>query len=149
MAVYEELIRQQLDGIIGGPICDPQAVAELIEQGVGTSVSIDVGGKTDLPAIGQPGQPLRLEGRIRCITDGRFTVTGPMLGSKPYGPYGSARYWPDDFSHQRGTVEPFDVGVLPTAGLTLPKLNMSYSIHDNTSAQVLNPSRRILFWYQA
>ena len=113
MAVYEELIRQQLDGIIGGPICDPQAVAELIEQGVGTSVSIDVGGKTDLPAIGQPGQPLRLEGRIRCITDGRFTVTGPMFTGVQIhmGRTVVLDTGPMSLVISEGRVEPFDVGV--------------------------------------
>lgn len=119
MAVYEELIRQQLDGIIGGPICDPQAVAELIEQGVGTSVSIDVGGKTDLPAIGQPGQPLRLEGRIRCITDGRFTVTGPMFTGVQIhmGRTVVLDTGPMILVISEGRVEPFDVGVFTHCGL--------------------------------
>ena len=65
-----------------------------------------MGGKTDLPAIGQPGQPLRLEGRIRCITDGRFTVTGPMFtGVQIHMGRTVVLIQSDDFSH-RYTGEP-------------------------------------------
>jgi len=119
MAVYEELIRQDLDGIIGGPVCDPQAVAKLIESGVGTSVSIEVGGKTDLPAIGQLGKPLKLEGRIRCITDGRFTVTGPMFTGVQIhmGRTVVLDTGPMSLVISEGRVEPFDVGVFTHCGL--------------------------------
>ena len=119
MAVYEELIRQDLDGIIGGPVCDPQAVAKLIESGVGTSVSIDVGGKTDLPAIGKHGKPLKLEGRIRCITDGRFTVTGPMFTGVQIhmGRTVVLDTGPMSLVISEGRVEPFDIGVFTHCGL--------------------------------
>ena len=41
-------------------------------------VSLEVGGKTNSPSIGQTGQSIKLEARVANITDGRFTITGPM-----------------------------------------------------------------------
>jgi microcystin degradation protein MlrC len=38
-----------------------------------------LGGKLDMPAIGRRGEPLTLTGKVRAITDGEFTVTGPMM----------------------------------------------------------------------
>ena len=32
-----------------------------------------------MPTIGKKGEPLELTGRVRCLTDGRWTITGPMM----------------------------------------------------------------------
>ncbi len=57
---------------------DPQAVARIIEAG-GPRAHPGVGGRTDTPALGLKGQPLKLSGRVRCITEGDYRVTGPMF----------------------------------------------------------------------
>ena len=79
MAVLREAIAQGLAGMAAGPFADRRAVAEMIAAGVGTEIEIEVGGRTDMPAIGLEGEPLRLRGTVRRITDGVFTVTGPMF----------------------------------------------------------------------
>ena len=79
MAALRECLRQGLTGMVAGPFADPQAVAEMIAAGVGAEVEVEIGGKTDMPAMGLKGEPLRLRGRVRRITDGAFTVTGPMF----------------------------------------------------------------------
>jgi microcystin degradation protein MlrC len=78
MSVVAEAIRQGLEDACAGPICDPAAVARMIAAGVGAEVTLDLGGKVDMPAMGLPAKPLRVSGRVRRITDGEFTVTGPM-----------------------------------------------------------------------
>jgi microcystin degradation protein MlrC len=78
MAVLEEAIRQGLTDMCVGPIWDPAAVAEMVAAGVGATVGLDLGGRTDAPAIGLVGRPLRVSGTVRRITDGRFKVTAPM-----------------------------------------------------------------------
>jgi microcystin degradation protein MlrC len=78
MSVIEEAIRQELDDACAGPICDPASVAQMIAAGVGAEVTLELGGKVDMPAMGLAGKPLRVSGRVRAITDGMFTVTGPM-----------------------------------------------------------------------
>jgi microcystin degradation protein MlrC len=54
-------------------------VATLLEAGIGARVTVPLGGKLDMPAIGRKGEPLVLSGRVRGATDGEFTVTGPMM----------------------------------------------------------------------
>ncbi|HUC63931.1 MAG TPA: M81 family metallopeptidase [Stellaceae bacterium] len=79
MTVIAEVIRQGFDDVAAGPIWDPEAVARLIEAGVGTTLTLAVGGKTDMPALGLKGEPLTLTGTVRRITDGRYRITGPMM----------------------------------------------------------------------
>src|SRR5690606_34100694 len=71
MESIAEALRQGLDGIIAGPICDPAAVRRLIEAGPGARVTLPVGGRVDMPSIGRKGSPLVLSGTVRAITDGR------------------------------------------------------------------------------
>jgi microcystin degradation protein MlrC len=79
MAVLAEALRQGLRDMAVFAICDPASVAALIEAGIGAAVTLPLGGKTDMPAIGRTGEPLTLTGKVRTITDGEFTVTGPMM----------------------------------------------------------------------
>jgi len=53
---------------------DPEAVALAINAGVGNSVTMKIGGKTE-PWV---GDPLEVTGVIRRISDGKFKATGPM-----------------------------------------------------------------------
>lgn len=78
MSVIEEAIRQGINNACAGPICDPDCVAQMIATGVGAEVTLDLGGKVDMPAMGLKGKPLRVSGHVKCITDGQFMVTGPM-----------------------------------------------------------------------
>ena len=78
MSVIEEAIKQGLEDVCAGPICDPACVKQMIEAGIGSEVTLDLGGKVDMPAMGLKGKPLKVSGRVKCITDGEFKVTGPM-----------------------------------------------------------------------
>ena len=78
MAVVEEVLRQQLEDVAIAPIRDPEAVAQMVEAGIGANVRLRLGGKTDMPAIGLAGRPLDIAGRVRTITDGEIVFTGPM-----------------------------------------------------------------------
>ena len=53
---------------------DPEAVALAIEVGVGNSVTMKIGGKTE-PWV---GDPLEITGTVKRISDGNFKATGPM-----------------------------------------------------------------------
>lgn len=60
-------------------ICDPEAVLQAQAAGVGNSVTLLLGGKTD-PSMG--GGPLEVTGHVAAITDGRFIAYGPMGGGE-------------------------------------------------------------------
>ncbi len=79
MYVLREALKLGLTDIAVGPTRDPEAVAAMIAAGVGATVTLDIGGKMDMPAIGRKGEPLRLTGVVRAITDGEYTVTGPQF----------------------------------------------------------------------
>src|SRR6202158_479245 len=78
MTVVVEILRQELDDVAIAPIRDPVAVAQMIAAGVGNRVTLNLGGRTDMPSIGVKGEPLSISGRVLAITDGEFTITGPM-----------------------------------------------------------------------
>ncbi len=79
MYVLREALRQGLTGIAVAPIRDPEAVAKLVEAGIGARVTLAVGGKMDMPSIRRKGEPLVLSGMVRNITDGEYTITGPQF----------------------------------------------------------------------
>ncbi|MEM5275657.1 M81 family metallopeptidase [Cupriavidus taiwanensis] len=123
MTVLGEVLRQRLEGVVAGPFWDPGAVAELIAAGVGQSVTLDVGGKTDMPALGLKGRPLRLSGRVQCITDGNYEVTGPMFTGMKLS---LGRTVVLDVAGTLVVIcekpqEPFDTGVFTHAGIDLSR----------------------------
>lgn len=79
MFVLREALRQGLTDIAVAPIRDPEAVAKMIDAGIGARVTLAVGGKMDMPSIGRKGEPLTLTGTVRNITDGEYTITGPQF----------------------------------------------------------------------
>jgi len=63
---------------------DPPAVEACIQAGVGSQVSLDVGGKTD----DRHGSPVRIKGEVRVLGDGRYEETEPRHGGKRFGNQG-------------------------------------------------------------
>ncbi|MEX2616557.1 MAG: M81 family metallopeptidase [Alphaproteobacteria bacterium] len=119
MAVLAEVMRQGLENVCAGPFCDPQSVARMIDAGVGATVTIRLGGKVDMPAMGLRGEPLEVTGIVRRITDGQFTVTGPMftgvalnIGRCAVLDTGSV-----EILVSEGRYEPFDTGAFTHAGI--------------------------------
>ena len=51
-------------------ICDPIAVEQMAEAGVGNRALVRIGGKLDMPSIGLRGEPAEIAGRVRALTDG-------------------------------------------------------------------------------
>ena len=78
MSVIEEAMRQGLSDVAAGPICDPLTVKRIVDAGTAASVTLDLGGRIDMPQINLLGKPLTVTGKVTRITDGEFVVTGPM-----------------------------------------------------------------------
>lgn len=119
MSVVAEAARQALTDVAVGPICDPEAVAQILAAGTAASVTLPLGGKVDMPAIGLEGVPLTVTGRVARITDGEFVVTGPMatgtrvrMGRTAVLDTGAMQIV---VSERRS--EPFDVGVFTHCGI--------------------------------
>lgn len=119
MTVLEEIIRQELDDVAVGTIWDPQAVEEMIQAGTGSQVTIALGGKTDSPAIGHVGRPIKISGTVRNITDGRFKITGPMYTgvSAHMGKTVVLEIDRVQIVVTENRIEPFDIGLFTSVGI--------------------------------
>lgn len=73
--VLQHLVEAQAPRSVAAVCADPEAVHRCLQAGVGESLTLDVGGKTDK----LHGETLRLTGRVRLISDGRFVNRGPMM----------------------------------------------------------------------
>lgn len=78
MTVLREVIRQDLEDVAVAAVWDPEAVRRMSAAGVGATVTLKLGGKTDMPSIERRGEPLEITGRVRTLSDGEWIVRGPM-----------------------------------------------------------------------
>jgi len=62
---------------VTGPICDPEAVAAMLQAGVGATVSLAVGDKVPLTQLGISTTPRVLTGVVARVTDGQYVISGP------------------------------------------------------------------------
>jgi microcystin degradation protein MlrC len=78
MTVLREVIRQGLDDVAVAAVWDPEAVQRMAKAGVGATVTLKLGGRTDMPSIDRRGEPLEITGKVRTLSDGEWIVRGPM-----------------------------------------------------------------------
>lgn len=76
--VLREILRQGIDDVAAFGIFDPDAVDEMIAAGVGETVTVNLGGKFYMDALAVQSRPLEVTGTVRLISDGKFTIKGPM-----------------------------------------------------------------------
>lgn len=119
MSVIEEVMRQGLADVVAGPICDPAAVKRVVEAGTAASVTLDLGGRIDMPQINLSGKPLTVTGKVARITDGEFVVTGPMAtGTRVrMGRTAVLDTGPLQIVVAERRSEPFDLGVFTHCGI--------------------------------
>jgi microcystin degradation protein MlrC len=83
MMVITEVLKQGLKDVCMAAVYDPDAVKQMAAAGIGQTITLDLGGKSDMPSIGHKAAPLRLTGKVKRLSDGEWTVRGPMYtGSK-------------------------------------------------------------------
>ncbi|MGI9611843.1 MAG: M81 family metallopeptidase [Acidimicrobiales bacterium] len=119
VAVLAEVIEQGLPNVAMFGICDPAAVTIMSEAGVGAEVSLALGGKLDMPAIGRSGEPLQVTGTVKALSDGQFTVTVPMgRGTKmDMGPTAVLELGDVELVVCSRNVEPWDPGCFRSVGI--------------------------------
>lgn len=120
--VLEECLRQGMTKIGVGPTCDPRAVAAAIEAGVGARVALEVGNRLAFGpdhVAGGSRRPMRIEARVRAITDGRFRITGPIYTGEVWAMGRTAVLEHEAFTLvvTERPMEPLDLGVFTSAGV--------------------------------
>ena len=76
--VLAEVLRQELEDVAVCGIFDPVAVQAMHEAGVGSELTVSLGGKLPMPALERESRPIELTGRVKLISDGRFPTTIAM-----------------------------------------------------------------------
>jgi microcystin degradation protein MlrC len=77
-AVLAEILRQGLADIAVFAIYDLAAVQQAIAAGIGSEVTLSIGGKIKMPAIPAESPPLTVTGKLKTISNGRYRNRGPM-----------------------------------------------------------------------
>jgi microcystin degradation protein MlrC len=119
MAVIEELLRQGLQDVAVAAVWDPAAVQVMMAAGVGAELTLDLGGKTDMPSIDARGKPLRLTGKVRRLSDGEWVVRGPMYTGSRVTTGPTALFETGGLSIVVTSLhhEPWDLGIFTAIGL--------------------------------
>lgn len=119
MDVLQAALAEGLADIAVGPLCDPEAVAELVAAGVGAQCMVRLGNKVPLTQLNVAKEPVALSGTVRAISDGEYTVTGPIytgqrcaMGRTVLFDTGSAQIVVTEKTH-----EPWDLGVFSCVGV--------------------------------
>lgn len=119
MDVMQELLAAGQDGIMIGPIADPETVARLFEIGEGAEIEVELGNKNPAEGMPRPLPPLRLRGRVTALSDGCYRVKGPIyhgqemsMGRTAAFDIGAAQIVICEQPH-----EPLDLGCFACVGL--------------------------------
>jgi microcystin degradation protein MlrC len=117
-AVLEAALAHGMTNILAGVICDPEAVGRMAEAGVGARVTLSLGNKRSLAALGIHARPMQVTGVVLAITDGEYVITGPTytgmrvgMGRTAVLDLGDARVVVSEQTH-----EPWDLGVFESVG---------------------------------
>jgi microcystin degradation protein MlrC len=82
--ILAEAKRMGIKGLLQS-LYDPESVRACVAAGVGSKVTLEVGGKTD----DMHGKPVRVAGTVKAISDGKYRVTRPNHGGMPSGDNGT------------------------------------------------------------
>ena len=119
MTVIAEVMRQGLEDVAVGGVWDPEAVQQMMQAGVGATVTLQLGGKTDMPSINRTGEPLTVTGKVKVLSDGEWVVRGPMYhGLKvSMGPTAVLDTGKMEIVVLSRHHEPWDLGVFTSVGI--------------------------------
>ncbi|MEO6960104.1 MAG: M81 family metallopeptidase [Burkholderiaceae bacterium] len=119
MDVLQEALAQGLGNIGVGPLCDPEAVDQLVRAGEGAIVTIDLGNKRPLTSLGLIKKPVRLTGQVKRITNGEYIISGPTYTGLKCSMGRSALFACENVEIvvTERTQEAWDLGVFTSLGL--------------------------------
>jgi microcystin degradation protein MlrC len=119
MAVIREIVAQDLDGVAVAAVYDPDAVKEMQIAGIGAKIKLSLGGKISIESLGIENSPLEIQGEVKVLTDGQWTVRGPMytgvkvdMGPTALFDTGKVKIVVVSLHH-----EPWDTGVFTSVGI--------------------------------
>jgi microcystin degradation protein MlrC len=76
--VLAEILRQGLEDVAVFGFYDPEVVEQMVAAGVGSEVTVQLGGKLPMPMVPRQSTPLEISGRVKLVSDGRFRASVAM-----------------------------------------------------------------------
>ncbi|UHL63621.1 M81 family metallopeptidase [Paralcaligenes sp. KSB-10] len=119
MDVLQEALTQGLGNIGVGPLCDPQAVEQLVHAGEGATVTLQLGNKRPLTSLGIVKEPVTLTGQVKHLGNGEYIISGPTYTGMKCSMGRTALFACGDLEIviTERTHEPWDLGVFTCVGL--------------------------------
>ncbi len=119
MTVLGAMLDAGLDDAAAFAVFDPDAVQRMIMAGVGAQVTVSLGGKLDMPAIGLTGAPRTVSGRVKLVCDGLYRNLGPMSRGElvSMGPTAVLDTGPVEIVVISNHVEPHDLAAFTAVGI--------------------------------
>ncbi|MHA1529788.1 MAG: M81 family metallopeptidase [Alphaproteobacteria bacterium] len=150
MGVIGAVLAAGLDRVAVAAVCDPGAVAAMQAAGAGAGITLDLGGKTEMPGLGLEGRPLPLTGRVVKLGNGRWTVEGPMytgveVDTGPTAVFETGGMKIVVTSHHH---EPWDTGILTNNGIdpaACTYILLKSRIHYRAGFQTVQPDLGVHF----
>ncbi|HSH89227.1 MAG TPA: M81 family metallopeptidase [Ramlibacter sp.] len=134
MTVLGAMLDAGLTDAAAFAIFDPAAVGQMMEAGVGATITLPLGGHLDMPGIGLRGEPRVVTGRVRRLSDGMYRNRGPMNAGaqESMGPCGVLEVDGIQVVVISDHVEPHDIAPFTAVGIapeTLRFLMLKSRIH--------------------
>lgn len=119
MKVLGAILDAGLEEVAAFAICDPQAVEQMKRAGEGARVTLPLGGKLDMPALGLKGRPREVTGNVRRIVNGIFRNEGPMARGElgDMGPAAVLDTGKVEIAVISRHVEPYDIAPFRALGI--------------------------------
>ena len=119
MAVLGGILEAGMEDVCAFAVFDPQAVEQMKRAGLGARVTLPLGGKLDMPALGLRGRPLTVTGTVRKIVDGLYKNEGPMARGElmDMGPSAVLDTGKVEIAVISRHTEPYDLGSFRALGL--------------------------------
>ena len=119
MTVLGAILDAGLEEAAAFAICDPLAVEQMKRAGQGARVTIPLGGKSDMPALGLKGRPRSVTGNVRRIVNGIYRNEGPMARGElgDMGPAALLDTGNVEIAVISRHVEPYDIAAFKVLGI--------------------------------
>ena len=119
MAVLGGILEAGMADVCAFAVFDPQAVQKMKEAGLGARVTLPLGGKMAMPALGLQGRPREVSGNVRSIVPGLYRNEGPMARGElaDMGPAAVLDTGKVEIAVISRHVEPHDIAAFRTLGI--------------------------------
>ncbi|MGH8676317.1 MAG: M81 family metallopeptidase [Burkholderiales bacterium] len=119
MTVLGAILDARLEDVAAFAIFDPEAVRKMQAAGNGANVTLSLGGKLDMPALGLKGTPREVSGKVKRLVGGTYRNEGPMAKGEAgnLGPSAVLDTGRCEIAVISRHTEPYDMGSFRALGI--------------------------------